>query len=186
MHPKSHTCVNPLLLAMGLFAPTVSLSAENNSLFVVDAPSLIAKAAEAIYKKRNDIQKNELIASPSMVSLNCQAQREIQLPVYSDTQCPAPRVIQSPCIADVNFPLRSTFKSDITVLRNGQCEVHFSYDYVRAEQLENGEIIVNMNSGRGSGSRQGDCTTIKPYLEVVEAIDAHQSALERELSVIQP
>ncbi len=158
--------------------------AQGNSLFVVDSPDLIAKTADSVYRERDDIRNNELVATPSMVSVRCEPQQEVRLPVYSDTQCPAPLVISSPCIAYVHFPLRSTFKSDVTVLHDGQCEVHFSYDFVTAQQLENGDILVNGGNGGAGGSQTGDCATLKPYLEIEEAIALHQNALMRESAAI--
>lgn len=173
-------------LSSALASPMAAFGADNNSLFAVDVADLIARAADAIYRERDDIEDNELVATTSMVSIRCRAGREVRIPRISETQCPAPRVISSPCIADIQFPLRSTIKSDVTTLNNGQCEVHFSYDFVSAEQLETGDIIVGINHGGSSGSRQGDCATLKPYFEIEEALRVYQYALERELSLIQP
>ncbi|WP_078085900.1 hypothetical protein [Microbulbifer mangrovi] len=168
-------------LASGPASPMAAFGAGNNSLFVVDAADLIARAADAIYRERDDIEDNELVATTSMVSIHCRPGREVRIPRISETQCPAPRVISSPCIAEIQFPLRSTIKSDVTALNDGQCEVHFSYNFVSAEQLETGDLIVGINHGGSSGSRQGDCATLKPYFEIEEAIRVYQYALEREL-----
>ncbi|WP_066964691.1 hypothetical protein [Microbulbifer sp. Q7] len=188
MYATTRRASSKLLLVLSslLVLPMTVFGAEYNSMFAIDAADLIATAADTIYRERDDIEDNELVATTTMISLSCRSEREVRIPTPSETQCPAPRVVSSPCVATIQYPLRSTIKSDVTTLGDSQCEINFSYEFVSAEQLETGDIIVGMNQGSGSGGMQGDCTTLKPYLEIEEAIHVYQLALERELSAVQP
>ncbi|WP_299592467.1 hypothetical protein [uncultured Microbulbifer sp.] len=150
--------------------------------FFIDTADLIQKSAKEIYRKNVDLEPGDLVSTLDPVWISCKAGRQRTFTVPSETQCPAQQKIQTPCIAKVNFPIRTTISTDVTVLSDGQCEINFSYDFTSSEQWENGYIQASLNKGSGSGSVRGDCAKIKAYVEIEEAVQIHESALNRQIS----
>jgi len=177
---------NPLAICAALACPTLPIFASaDDSVFFIDTPTLIETSAAAIYRELENIEDGELVANESPVSVNCKAQRKITSPATGIPCPPNPAIVETPCIARIKFALRSSFKSDVTALNNGQCEIHFRYRFIVAQQLENGKLLIDGNLGTGSGNKSGDCENIKPYLEVTEAIELHQAALDREINFLE-
>ncbi|WP_323844485.1 hypothetical protein [Microbulbifer magnicolonia] len=162
---------------------TLKASAES-PLFLIDSPSLIRSAAEAISREFPDIPEDRLLARDhAAIDLFCYPDQGRLTHESSDTQCPMHKFVPSPCRAEVEFVIRDTVKRDVTALANGRCKLHTLYQSVSVKIYEDDTMEFHRSGFDQKSSSTGSCADIdfEKLYDLDDLIARHKKVLDNEI-----